>query len=115
MPGAGDLDRRITIQRYDSSATDDFNEPIGAWTDYTTVWAKRSDPPDRARAEVLQAGQIGSSLMSRFVVRSSSKTRTVTPVDRLSYDGAIWNIKNVKETSEGRRQFIEITAVRDLD
>jgi head-tail adaptor len=50
--------------------------------------------------------------MSRFIIRSSSVTKTVTPVDRINYDGHIWNIKGAKETAEGRNRFIEITAVR---
>lgn len=108
MPGAGDLDRRITIQRY-TSTTNDFNEEVKSWADLTTVWAMRRDASDGER---VTAGKEGAFLMSRFTVRSSSKTRTVTPADRLSYDGAVWNIRGAKETQDGRKRFIEITATR---
>ncbi|WEX07374.1 phage head closure protein [Chelativorans sp. AA-79] len=110
MPGAGKLDRRITIQRA-TSVPNDLNEPVKTWVDLKTVWARRTDASDGER---FAAGQVGSSLTTRFVVRSSSVTKTVSPLDRLSY-GGIWNIKGVKETAEGRNRFIEITATRDSD
>ncbi|MBB4185828.1 SPP1 family predicted phage head-tail adaptor [Sinorhizobium terangae] len=112
MPGAGKLDRRITIERETETGRNEVNEPVYEWTALTTVWARRRDASDGEREA---AGQVGSTLMTRFVVRSSSVTRTVTPVDRLNYSDATWNILGVKETEEGRNRFIEITAIRDAD
>lgn len=111
---AGSLDRRITIQRHQQTGTNPFNEPIYSWTTLATVWSARQDVSD---AETFAAGQVGSSLRTRFVIRANSTTKTVTPTDRISYDGAIWNIKGVKEGDKGdmRGRFIEITAVRDND
>lgn len=111
MPGAGKLDRRITIERA-TSVPNEFNEPVETWTALVTVWAQRKDSSDVVKTEVLGAEQVGAFLMSRFIVRSSTLTKTVSPVDRLNYDGHIWNIKGTKETMEGRNRFIEITAVR---
>lgn len=111
MITANDLDRKITIQRV-TSVPNEFNEPVETWTDFFTCRAMRRDVSD---GEKFAAGQIGSSIRSRFVVRSSSETRTVTPTDRLVHDGAIWSIHGVKEADEGRHRFIEITAVRDTD
>lgn len=109
--GAGDLDRRITIERF-TSTKNEFNEPVETWAPLATVWAQRKDVSD---GEKFAAGQVSSSLRSRFVIRSSSTTKTITPVDRISYDGALWNIHGVKETEQGRNRFIEITAVRNAD
>ncbi|MEY9196634.1 SPP1 family predicted phage head-tail adaptor [Sinorhizobium fredii] len=109
---AQDLDRRITIERETEAGRDEVNEPVLEWTALATVWARRRDASDGEREA---AGQVGSTLMSRFVVRSSSVTRAVTPVDRLNYSGAIWNILGVKEADEGRNRFIEITAIKDAD
>lgn len=117
MPGAGRLDRRITIQR-SSATTNDFNEQVAAFADLFTVWARRLDAAD---AEAMAAaGQVGSFRRSRFVVRSSNNTRSITPKDRIRYGGTAdaphhWNIEGVKETGEGRRRYLEITAVRDAD
>ncbi|RVL53951.1 phage head closure protein [Sinorhizobium meliloti] len=112
MPAIGKLDRRITIEREIETGRNEVNEPVYEWTALATVWARRRDASDGEREA---AGQVGSTLMSRFVVRSSSVTRTVTPVDRLNYSGATWNILGVKETEEGRNRFVEITAIKDSD
>lgn len=108
---AGDLDRKITIQRA-TSAPNEFNEPVMTWADFKTVRAMRRDVSD---GEKLAAGQIGSSLQSRFTVRSSTETRTVTPSDRLVHEGENWNIHGVKEANEGRFRFIELTCAKDND
>ena len=108
----GKLDRRITIERLTSGSVNGFGEPSEAWATLATVWAKRSDVSD---AEKVSAGQRSSALMSRFVIRSSTVTRTVTTLDRLNYESHIWNIHGVKETSEGRNHWIEITATRESD
>ncbi|UUP19509.1 phage head closure protein [Nitratireductor thuwali] len=112
MPGAGKLDRKITIRRF-TSVPNEFNEPVETWSDFLpNIWARREDVSD---GEKFAAGQVGSSLRSRFVIRSSTASRTVTPVDRLVHEGSTYNIHGVKETKEGRRRFIEITAVKDND
>lgn len=112
MPGAGDLDRRITIERA-TRTVDEFNSPVETWSTFITVWARRKDGSDLVKTELLGAEQVGSFLLSHFVIRSSSQAKTVTPTDRINYDGHIWNIKGTKETSEGRNRFIEISAVRE--
>lgn len=109
--GAGDLDRRITIERF-TSTKNEFNEPVETWSPLATVWAQFKDASDLTKVEYLGAEQVSAFHMSRFVIRSSSVTKTVSPVDRISYGGHIWNIKGTKETAEGRNRFIEITAVR---
>jgi SPP1 family predicted phage head-tail adaptor len=108
---AGNLDRRIVIER-STSTPNAFNEPVETWAPLITVWAERKDVSD---AEKMSAGQISSMLMSRFVIRSSAAAKGVKPSDRISYDGAIWSIFGVKETQDGRNRFIEITAGRSLD
>lgn len=107
----GELDRRITIERM-AVTTDEFNSPVETWSPFITTWARRKDSSDRLRTELLGAEQVGSFLLSHFVIRHSPKAKTVSPIDRISYDGHIWNIKATKETSEGRNRFIEISAVR---
>ncbi len=108
---AGDLDRKITIQRA-TTVPNDLNEDVETWVDFVTARAKRRDVSD---GEKFAAGQVGSSLRARFTIRSSIEARTVTPLDRLSHDGETWSIHGVKEADEGRHRFIEITAVKDAD
>ncbi len=115
--GAGGLDRSIIIQR-STAGTDPFNAESLTWTDYITVSAQRRDfaEGERFATEARAAGQVGSQILARFKVRSSSLTRTVTARDRISHDGATWNIKIAPyETLDGRRRFIWITAAMDAD
>lgn len=112
--GAGDLDRKVTIQRF-TSVPNEFNEPVETWADFKTVRAMRRDVSDRQRVEMMAAGQVGAFQVSRFTIRSTSETRTITPVDRLVHDGKTWAIHGIKEADEGRYRFLEITAVKDAD
>ncbi|MCV3209607.1 head-tail adaptor protein [Mesorhizobium sp. YC-39] len=113
MPAIGKLDRRVTVQRF-TTVRNEFNEDVPTWADLATVWARKEDASDVVRTEILSGGQVGSFLLSHFAIRSSTLAKTITPVDRLVYRGT-WSIKAVKETSEGRNRFIEITAVIDSD
>ncbi|WP_132534611.1 head-tail adaptor protein [Rhizobium sp. PP-F2F-G48] len=108
------LDRRITIQRA-TFIRNEFNEEELTWSKISDLWARRRDASDSQKIEMMAAGQVGSFRVSRFTVRSSSLTRSITPVDRVLHDGVIWQINGVKELDEGRHRFIEITASRDAD
>lgn len=112
--GAGKLDRRITIERA-TTVPNEFNEPVETWAPFMTIWAQRKDTSDLVKTEMLGAEQVGSFLLSHFVIRSSVRAKMVSPIDRIAYDGHTWNIKGTKETTEGRNRFIEITAVRAND
>lgn len=110
MTVAQDLDRRITFRRWVAGEPNEFNEVTEAWVDLATVWAKRRDVSD---SEKFAAGQVGAALQTRFTVRSSTLTRTVTAADQIVHAERVWNIIGVKEADEGRNRFIEITAVAD--
>ncbi|MCG7508874.1 head-tail adaptor protein [Mesorhizobium retamae] len=111
MTNSGHLDRTITIERF-STTKNEFNEEVQTWAPFVTISAQRKDTSDLVKTEMLGAEQVGSFLLSHFVVRSSTRTKTISPIDRINYDGHLWNIKGTKETTEGRNRFIEITAVR---
>lgn len=107
------LDRRITISRPGTqTGTDAFGHPVYGPPVEFSVWAARRDVSDSEKAT---AGTISSSLMTRFVVRSSSQTRGIKPSHGLTHEGAAYNIMGVKETADGRRRFLEITCVRSAD
>lgn len=107
----GRMDRLLSIER-NTPTTNELNEEVDSWAEAFKTWAKRRDVSD---SEGVAAGVLGSSQMTRFVIRSDSLTRSITPKDRISYDGDLWNIKGIKETPDGRRRFLELTAVRGLD
>ncbi len=106
---AGKLDRRITIERL-AATRNEFNEDVETWAPFKTVWAQRKDTSDLVKTEILAAEQVSSFQLVHFVIRSSSDARTVSPLDRISHDGRIWEIRGTKETADGRARFIEITA-----
>jgi SPP1 family predicted phage head-tail adaptor len=106
---AGELDRRITIQRA-TMTPNEFNEPIETWGDLTTVWAKRRDASE---TESYRAQEVGAEITARFTIRWSSVVASVNPRDRLSFDGRLYNITAVRDV--GRNRWREIDAVARAD
>lgn len=104
MDASGRLDRRITISRATESR-DASNNVVSTWSDLTTVWASRQDIRDSER---IAAQEVGAEITTRFQIRWSSVVSGVTPKDRISFAGRVYDIVAVKETA--RRAWLEITA-----
>lgn len=103
---ASKLDRRITILR--SELVDDgFGQVQGPFESIGTLWAHRSDIKD---GEKVLAGSVTSDLQTRFTVRSSEFSQAITPADRIGHAGLEFNIAGIKESADGRLQFLELTA-----
>lgn len=111
MTGAGELDRRITIQRA-TVTLNEFNEEIETWGDLTTVWAKRRDA---SATESYRAQEVGAQISARFLIRYSSQVADVNPRDRLVIDGREYNIKRVTEPEGTRNCWRWIEAVARAD
>lgn len=109
MTAAGDLNRRITIERATETANE-YNEPVRTWAEAGTLWARREDVSD---GEMIAAGELGAYLGARFTVRRSTFTETITPRDRLVHDGATWNIQAIRERRDEAMAFLEIRAHRE--
>lgn len=107
---AGELDRRITLQRA-TVTRDGLNNPVEAWGDHATVWAKYEPVSD---GEKFRAGERASEIGARFTIRYSSQVADLSPKDRLIFAGRAYAITRVKEV--GRRVALELTVVgRDDD
>ena len=101
---AGKLDRRVQFRRF--TLTDDGFTTVETWADHgAPVWASRRDVSDRER---MAAMEVSATITTRFQVRWSSFTAGITPKDRLTCEGAEYEITGIKEL--GRRQGFEITA-----
>ncbi|MEO9299957.1 phage head closure protein [Devosia alba] len=98
MLNAGKLDRRITLERYGISYNSD-NEPIEGYTAIATVWASWRRASAR---EQLAAAEIQATVTDVFVMRWSTTTASVTPMDRVVYYGRTYNIAEATEI--GRRE-----------
>ncbi|MFC3059511.1 head-tail adaptor protein [Paenirhodobacter populi] len=105
---AGALDRRITIERDAGENTPSGWKPD--WQPIGRIWAGRSDISD---AEKAAAGTVQGTVVSRFVVRSTTLSRDIKPKDRFVTEGLTFSIVGVKQ--RGRRDYLEITAEARLD
>ncbi len=113
MTVANNLDRTVTITRPGSViGQNEFNEDVFGPDVEFTVSASRQDVADGER---MAAGSLGGFRMTRFVVRHTQRTAGIVPSDGLRHEGKAYNIIGTKETQDGRRRFIEITASVDTD
>lgn len=103
---AGELDRRITIERA-VVTTDPFGGEQRAWAPLHTVWAQALPISDGER---WRAGEVAAQVTHRFRIRWGAG---VEPTDRIRYDGKVYEIVGVKEI--GRRVGQEITAAARAD
>lgn len=104
---AGDLRWRVRIERAEETRNA-FNEPVRAWVAVASVWCSvwQMDGSARLLAERLGAGQIGATDLSRFTVRATAITRSVTIRDRLFFDGRPYNIQSIAEIMPGEALMI---------
>ena len=113
MTVANDLDRKITIRRAgEQTGSNEWNEPIYSPAVEFTVSAHRQDVSDGER---MAAGSVGGYRMTRFTVRHTQRTAGIRPSDELEHEGRQHNIVGVKEVSEGRRKWLEITTSVSAD
>jgi SPP1 family predicted phage head-tail adaptor len=99
---AGGLDRRVTLQRF-TEEQDEYGEPIMVWMDLATVFAEVRQQGGR---EYLAAA---STVAEKRVVFSIRWYPDLTVLDRVSYDGVLHNIAEVREI--GRRDGVELHTV----
>ena len=103
------LNRRVQFRR--ASLSDDGFQQAETWADHgERIPADKTDVSDGER---WRAGEGGASITTRFVVRSSTFTRDLTPKDRLICEGREYDISGIKEI--GRRDRLEITASARVD
>lgn len=98
---AGPLDRRITIQNFESSESPS-GEPIEVWSDLAIVWAGVTQQSGR---EFLGDAGIVSERKVVFRVRFIPD---VTVQSRIIYETKIFNIEEVREL--GRKEGFELHA-----
>jgi SPP1 family predicted phage head-tail adaptor len=107
---AGNLDRIIRIRR--ATLVDDGFSATEQWVTLPEkIWAHFADISDGER---FRANQVQANLTSRFQVRFSHFTRTITPRDQIVFEGRVYDIVGIKEMGN-RREMLEITAAARLD
>ena len=96
---AGDIDRRITIERLTVTYSES-GEPIQAWEAVATVWAKVEQQGGR---EFFATAQ---EVSERKVVFRIRWIEGLTVLDRVMLDGAVHDIHEVRRL--GRKEGVEL-------
>lgn len=106
------FDRRIRLERATVTQDPGSGENVSVWATLgpEKIFASYTPVSD---GEKVQAGEVGSTLMARFVIRYDSAWAYVNTKDRLVFEDRTFDIWGVKEL--GRREGIEITAAARSD
>lgn len=106
MTAIGQRDTLIRIERDTGTGRDAHGGKVENWQLHTSEWAAVRFGTAQERRE---AAQEQATQSATFYVDAHSKTRAVTPRDRIAgYLGADWDITGTAEF----RSDVEITAVR---
>lgn len=100
---AGKLDKSITIER-PTTAVDIYGTPVTAWVPVATM---RGQIINAATEEFIRGQGASSETSITFRTRWLDD---VTVANRITYDGAAYDIKETKEL--GRRRGLDIRCVR---
>lgn len=100
MIRAGDLDRRIAIQRATTTRDPDTNEEIPSWSTVATVAAGVRQTAGR---EFLDGSAMVGEQRAVFVIRFLGG---VTVLDRVLFGSTVFDLDDVREI--GRREGLEL-------
>jgi len=106
---AGQLDRRVTLQRKGADTDDGFNTVPGDWADLFDVWARFIPLTGSERAQASQTEAFGKA---NWEIRKDSAWADLNAKDRLVENGIAYNIINVTEPRRGYL-FVESIAAAD--
>lgn len=111
---AGELDRRISIERAGSGSDDGYTMKAGEFAELAEVWCKVRPAPGTER---FASGENAATAPTRFIIRFRGDwDPQVNPKDRIRYPvggDRVYDIKSVNEL--GRREALEILAVARAD
>jgi SPP1 family predicted phage head-tail adaptor len=108
-PGAGELDRRITIQAL-TQTKDSEGGMVDDWADVSTVWAKVRNLSGNERRLTAEGGQAAEA-RTEFTIRYRSGLNERM---RISYGGKKYNIRHINNYAEAR-EFLVITCDTGLN
>lgn len=113
---SGELDRRVGLLRLKESRNG-LGEAIEEHEFECNLWAKKRDVSSRERLAVAEQNARGEPragiITTRFTVRWSSLSASITPRDRFELDGVQYDLMPPREI--GRRHMIEFDAVARFD
>ena len=95
----GDLDQRVTLERFTSEQMDD-GQMVDTWAPLATVWA--AVEPQAGR-EFVAAGAMQAELTTKVRIRYRAG---ITSADRVIHDGKTYNIASVIDYRSARREMV---------
>lgn len=104
------LDRKIVVERFTSTIDEASGEQVKTWATLGPaegIWANRRDVSDTER---VASSEVAAEITTRFIIRYDSAWADLSPLDRLTHEGRTYEIAAVKVSTQGRRQFFEISA-----
>lgn len=105
---AGQRNRKVVFERQGAPFDDGYTTQPGAWATWCTEWAK---VVFGTGAERRTAAQEQATLTATFHVLRNSKTAELTPLDRIQFDGGVWDIASVVPSRTLNAE-IDVTATR---
>ena len=96
---AGDLDQRVTVERY-TSTEDELGQPIQSWAPLFTCWAAVEPLTGR---EYLAAQAAVSEVTARIRMRFRP---CMTAEDRVIHNGTIYGIESLVDVRSGHRELV---------
>lgn len=95
---AGELDQRITIQRY-IGVDDGYGNVVGSWVDQFTVWGSVQF---MRGSETVIAARLSARQPAIMTIRSSEQARSILPSDRAK-DARTGELFNIRERPRDAR------------
>ncbi|MDP2768359.1 MAG: phage head closure protein [Giesbergeria sp.] len=96
---AGQLDQRVTVERF-TSTEDELGQPIETWAPLFTCWAAVEPLTGR---EYLAAAAAVSEVTAKIRMRFRP---WMTSQDRVIHDGTIYQIESLIDVRSGNRELV---------
>jgi len=96
---AGDLDQRVTVERY-TSTEDELGQPIESWAPLFTCWAAVEPLTGR---EFIAAQAAQSEVTARIRMRFRP---WMTSQDRVIHEGTTYGIESVIDVRSANRELV---------
>jgi head-tail adaptor len=97
---------RITILRFDETARNALNEPVGDWPAFGKFWGERQQ---QRPTESWKAGQTAAQVETAWRLRWTARAGTISTSDRLMCGGTQFEIIGV--TGDQRSGWIDIVGI----
>ncbi|MBM06658.1 MAG: hypothetical protein CMH88_09880 [Oceanibulbus sp.] len=110
-PRLGELRARVQFRR--AGVGDDGFSKTDAWADHGIPQrARRVDVSD---SEKWRAGAVGATISARFTMRRTDFSAALTPKDRLTHNGQVFEITGIRALADAPIYWLEISATAEAD